>query len=174
MTNPNPNRQQIIEQLYTDPDIDKGISKMKPEDLQDDLRQEMFLVLCEMPEDKIIQMHRDGYLKFFLVRTMLNMMKSDRSTFYNQFRKVYTEWDATIEKKVEDEAVEFEEISNKLKKSLDVLHWYEQEIFRLYSENGKNILKLSRETKIPYRSLFKTVRKVRTYLKFKIRNHVND
>jgi hypothetical protein len=170
----NPNRQQIIELLYIDPDINKGIAKMKPEDLQDDLRQEMFLVLCEMPEQKLIQMHSDGYLKFFLVRTMLNMMKSDRSTFYNQFRKIYTEFDSTIEKGNEENSDEFEEISNKLKKSLDVLHWYEKEIFRLYSENGKNILKLSRETKIPYRSLFKTVRKVKTYLKYKIRNHAID
>lgn len=174
MTNPNPNRQQIIEQLYIDPDIGKGIAKMKPEDLQDDLRQEMFLVLCEMPEEKIVQMHRDGYLKFFLVRTMLNMMKSDRSTFYNQFRKVYTEWDSNVETKLKEDSEDFEEMSHKLTRSLDVLHWYEKEIFRLYSENGKNILKLSRETKIPYRSLFKTVRKVRTYLKYKIRNHVVD
>lgn len=166
-------RQQIIEKMYLDKDINQGISKMQPEDLQDDLRQEMFLVLCEMPEEKLLQMHRDGYLKFFVVRTMLNMAKSDRSTFYNTFRKVYTEFDSYHEKPEQPDQ-EFEELSSKLRKSLDVLHWYEKEIFRLYSENGKNILKLSRDTKIPYRSLFKTVRKVRTYLKFKIRNHAND
>lgn len=166
-------RQQIIEQLYLDKDIAQGIGKMQPADLQDDLRQEMFLVLCEMPEEKLMQMHTDGYLKFFLVRTMLNMMKSDRSTFYNKFRKIYTEVDDNIDK-AEEPDHDFEDLSRKLKKSLDVLHWYEKEIFRLYSENGKNILKLSRETKIPYRSLFKTVRKVRIYLKYKIRNHAND
>jgi hypothetical protein len=166
-------RQEIIKQLYLDKDIAQGISKMQPADLQDDLRQEMFLVLCEMPEAKLRQMYVDGYLKFFLVRTMLNMMKSDRSTFYNKFRKVFTEMDSNIER-VEEVDQDFEELSGKLRKSLDVLHWYEKEIFRLYSENGKNILKLSRETKIPYRSLFKTVRKVRIYLKYKIRNHAND
>jgi hypothetical protein len=166
-------RNQIIENLYLDKDIAQGIAKMQPADLQDDLRQEMFMVLCEMPEEKLLQMHSEGYLKFFLVRTMLNMMKSDRSTFYNKFRKIYSEVDGSIDK-AEEPDQDFEELSNKLKKSLDILHWYEKEIFRLYSENGKNILKLSRETKIPYRSLFKTVRKVRIYLKYKIRNHVHD
>lgn len=166
-------REKIIEQMYQDKDIAQGIAKMQPADLQDDLRQEMFLVLCEMPQEKLLQMHGDGYLKFFLVRTMLNMMKSDRSTFYNKFRKVFTEMNETNDK-AEEADHDFEELSGKLVKSLDILHWYEKEIFRLYSENGKNILKLSRETKIPYRSLFKTVRKVRIYLKYKIRNHVHD
>lgn len=166
-------RNEIIEQLYLDKDIAQGIAKMDPAYLQDDLRQEMFLVLCEMPEEKLMQMHLDGYLKFFLIRTMLNMMKSDRSTFYNKFRKVYTEVTSSCDV-AEEPDHDFEDLSKKLRKSLDILHWYEKEIFRLYSENGKNILKLSRETKIPYRSLFKTVRKVRIYLKYKIRNNAND
>jgi len=165
-------RNHIIEKLYLDKDIMQAISKMQPVDLQEDLRQEMFLVLCEMPEEKLLQMYNDGYLKFFLVRTMLNMIKSDRSTFHNKFRKVFEEVDKKVDKaEVIDQ--ELEKISVKLNSSINVLHWYEQEIFRLYSENGKNITKLSRQTRIPYRSLFKVIRKVRTYLKYKIRNHVN-
>lgn len=166
-------RESIITQLYLDKDISQAIGKMQPADLQEDLRQEMFLVLCEMPEEKLLQMYGDGYLKFFLVRTMLNMMKSDRSTFYNKFRKVYTEINESHDK-TELPDHDLEELSGKLVKSLNVLHWYEKEIFRLYSENGKNISELSRVTKIPYRSLFKTIRKVRIYLKYKIRNHAND
>lgn len=162
----------IISALYLDPDINQGIRKMQPVELQDDLRQEMFLVLCEMPEPKLLQMHSDGYLKFFLVRTMLNMVKSDRSTFYNTFRKIYIEIDESVDR-VEEGDHDLEELSKKLTRSLEVLHWYEKEIFKLYSQNGNNILKLSRDTKIPYRSLFKTIRKVKLFLKYKIRNHVH-
>ena len=43
----------------------------------------------------------------------------------------------------------------------------------IYSEN-KNLLAISRETKIPYRSLLKTIRKAKTLLKFKIRNNELD
>jgi len=77
----------IIAGLYTDKDIDNAIKKMQPFELQDDLRQEMFMVLCEMDEAKFMSMHNGGFLKFYLVRTMLSMIKSDRSTFFNKFRQ---------------------------------------------------------------------------------------
>ena len=47
----------IITGLYTDKDIDNAIKKMQPFELQDDLRQEMFMVLCEMDEVKFMSMH---------------------------------------------------------------------------------------------------------------------
>jgi len=77
----------IIQSLYTDKDIDNAIKKMQPIELQDDLRQEMFMVLCEMDEAKFMNMHTNGFIKFYLVRTMLSMIKSDRSTFFNKFRR---------------------------------------------------------------------------------------
>lgn len=146
---------------------------MQPEYLQDELRSEMFLVLCEMQEDRLLDMHQNGYLKFYLVRTMLSMIKSDRSNFYMKFRKGFTEIDVTHDKAdVEDDYSE--EINDKLNKSIEVLHWYEAQILKLYAENGQNILALSRETKIPYRSLMKTIKKAKTLLKYKIRNYALD
>lgn len=159
----------IISSLYLDQDINKAIKKMQPEDLQDDLRQEIFMVLCEMNDERLIDMHANGYLKYFLVRTMLNMMKSNRSGFYHTFRKTFVEYGDTNANTPDE--THNEDLMHKLTQSFKVLHWYEQEIFKLYSENGQNILKLSRDTKIPYRSLFKTIRKVKTLLKYKIRNH---
>ena len=64
---------------------------MNPEDIREDLKQEVFLVLCEMEEERLLQMYNDGYLKFFIVRTILNMVKSDRSNFARTFRQTYEE-----------------------------------------------------------------------------------
>lgn len=161
-------REQIITELYLSKDIGDAIGKMKPVELQDDLRQEVFLVLCEMEEDRLLQMFNDGYLKYFIVRTILNMAKSDRSNFSRTFRRVYEEVSDNYQVEVYDES-----ISDKLRKSMEVLHWYEKEIFRLYSESG-NLLQVSRDTGIPYRSLLKTVKKVKTLLKYKIRNYAHD
>ena len=161
-------RKQIITELYLSKDIGDAIGKMKPIELQDDLRQEVFLVLCEMEEDRLLQMFNDGYLKYFIVRTILNMAKSDRSNFSRTFRRVYEEVSDNYQVEVYDES-----ISDKLRKSMEVLHWYEKEIFRLYSESG-NLLQVSRDTGIPYRSLLKTVKKVKTLLKYKIRNYAHD
>ena len=161
------NRQNIISELYLSTDINNAIGKMQPYELQEDLKQEVFLVLCEMAEERLFQMYNDGYLKYFIVRTILNMAKSDRSNFAKQFRQVYQEIPVTYEQPKEDYD---ESIFDKLDKSLGILHWYEIGIMKLYAENGGNILELSRDTKIPYRSLLKTIRKVKNTLKYKIRN----
>lgn len=161
-------RNLIISEMYSSTDIKDAIGKMNPTDLQDDLRQEVFLVLCEMDEDKLLEMYDGGYLKYFIVRTILNMAKSDRSNFYKKFRQVYAEIPITYEQKKEDYN---EDLINKLEKGLGVLHWYEAELLKLYASNGKNLLAISRETKIPYRSLIKTIRKAKILMKYKIRNN---
>jgi len=162
------NKESIITQMYLDKDISQAIGKMQPVELQDDLRQEIFLVLCEMDNERLLGMWTSGYLKYFVVRTMLNMAKSDRSTFFNQFRRSFSEYCDNYERADETSEVH-EEMDSKLKKSMNELHWYEKNVFELYAENGKNILKLSRDTKIPYRSLFKTVTKVKKKLSTAVR-----
>lgn len=156
--------------MYNSPDINEAIGKMQPYELQDDLRQEVFLVLCEMNEEKLFEMYEQGYLKYFIVRTILNMAKSDRSNFYKKFRQLYQEIPLSYEVKKE----EYDEtLVEKLEEGMQVLHWYEAELLKLYAENGKNLLAISRDTKIPYRSLLKTIRKAKVLLKYKIRNNVD-
>lgn len=161
-------RELIIQEMYLSTDINDAIGKMNPIDLQDDLRQEVFLVLCEMDETKLFEMYEQGYLKYFIVRTILNMAKSDRSNFYKKFRHVYQEIPVHYEIQKEEYN---EDLINKLEKGLGVLHWYEAELLKLYASNGKNLLAISRETKIPYRSLIKTIRKAKILMKYKIRNN---
>jgi hypothetical protein len=140
---------------------------MQPYELQEDLKQEVFLVLCEMNEERLFQMYNDGYLKYFIVRTILNMAKSDRSNFARTFRRVYEPIEDIGSTEPYDES-----LTTKLYASMEILHWYEEQIFKLYAESG-NLLQVSRDTKIPYRSLLKTVKKVKTLLKYKIRNSEN-
>lgn len=156
-------RTKIIIQYYNDPDINAAIRKMKPEHLQDDLKAEIFVVICEMTDERLFDIHERGFLKFFIVRTMLNMIKSDRSTFFNKFRLMCNEINETNETNdvQDDEIVVGDVMAN--------LHWYEREIFKIYVEN-RNIMKIARETGIPYRSLIKTITKVREILKKQIRN----
>ena len=166
-------RDEIISKLYLDKDIDEAISRMDPPHLREDLKSEMFLVLCNMDESRLIDMHNNGYLKFYLVRTMLSMIKSDRSTFYTKYRRVHSEWTEKNDQ-IDDTDKSYDEIVVKLKKSMEVLHWYEKSLLEIYVDNGGNILKISRDTGIPYRSLMKTFKKIRTLLKYKIKNQNHD
>lgn len=157
-------KNEIIETLYNDPDVNQAIRKMQPVELQDELKQEMFVVLCEKDEQTIQKMYANGWIKFFLVRTMLNMVKSDRSTFFKKFRQVFSEY---VEKNtdIQHESVNFDETINK---AADCLQWYEREILKLYAEK-RNIVQLSKETKIPYRSLFKTINKAKDKMKIALK-----
>jgi DNA-directed RNA polymerase specialized sigma24 family protein len=161
-------KNKIISKLYNDQDIANAIAKMNPVELQDDLRQEMFLVLCEMDDTRLIEMHKNGFLKYYLVRTMLTMIKSDRSTFHNKFRRIFQE----IGCAVEDKPVPVDENNEALHVGIETvmkeLHWYENGIFKLYAEN-KNISELSRQTSIPYRSLSKTISDTRKKIKSKMK-----
>jgi DNA-directed RNA polymerase specialized sigma24 family protein len=152
--------------MYRDPDVAEAIGKMEPSDLRDDLRQEMFLVLAELDEERLLTMAREGWVKFFLVRTMLNMIKSDRSTFYNKFRRGFAELKETGDRY---EAEEGEEAAAYVRDAMKGLHWYEASLIELYAESGQNIAKISRETRIPYRSLFKTIGKVKETMRREIR-----
>jgi DNA-directed RNA polymerase specialized sigma24 family protein len=152
--------------MYEDPDIAMAIGKMDPPDLRDDLRQEIFLVLAEMNEALLIQRFNEGWLKYYIVRTMLNMIKSDRSTFYNRFRRGFEEL-GDIGERLQDEGQE--EAEKSIEGHLSALHWYERKLIEIYSENGRNVAKISRETGIPYRSLFKTIKKTKAILKAEIK-----
>ena len=68
-------KSKIIEQFWNSKEVDEAFNKMQPEELRYDLKAEVFLVLCEMDEEKLIGMYQRCELKFYIVRTMLNMIK---------------------------------------------------------------------------------------------------
>lgn len=154
-------RHEIIVQLWEDADIRQAIGKMQPVDLQDDLRQEMFVVLCSLQEDRFMEIYRNGALKYYLIRTMLNMIKSYRSTFYKKFREPFVELLENYSGHVEISAIFAEEQqTSNVVECVEALPWYDRELLKLYAED-KNIAKLSKDTRIPYRSLFKTITKAK-------------
>jgi hypothetical protein len=140
---------------------------MQPEELQYDLKAEVFLVLCEMNEEKLIGLYERNELKFYIVRIMLNMIKSDRSNFYKSYRN-YTEY---VDNDTED-IIDFDKLDlvNKLAKNFEGLHWYNATLLKLYAiDFKKNAKELSRKTGIPYGSIVRTINKTKKQMKTNIR-----
>jgi hypothetical protein len=160
-------KNKILAEYWTLKEVNDAFAKMHPEELQYDLKAEVFLVLCEMNEEKLIGMYERNELKFYIVRIMLNMIKSDRSNFYKSYRN-YTEY---VDNDTEAE-VNFDksDLVDKLEKNLEGLHWYNKEILKLYAiDFKKNAKELSRKTGIPYMSIVRTINKTKKQMKTNIR-----
>lgn len=83
-------RDKILSDLFTSKDFTSCISKMNPANLQDELKAEVALILCEMEDEKLIGMANRNELKFYTVRIILNLIQSSTSPFYKKFRSGFT------------------------------------------------------------------------------------
>lgn len=158
-------KNKIIEQFWNSKEVDEAFGKMHPKELQYDLKAEVFLVLCEMDEEKLIGLYQRCELKFYIVRTMLNMIKSDRSAFFKNYRNFndYTDTGKQTEPESSD-------LLDRMESKLEGLHWYHKEILKLYAiDFKKNAKELSRKTGIPYMSIIRTLSKTKKELKLKLK-----
>lgn len=80
-------RNEIIADLYNSREFKETILKMNPAHLQDDLKSEVMLILCEKEENEIISIYESGGLKYYTVRIILNLIQSSTSPFYKKFRQ---------------------------------------------------------------------------------------
>jgi hypothetical protein len=157
-------RNEILIEFWKSEEVNNAFSKMHPIELQDDLKAEVFLILCEMPEAKLIDLYDKKQLRFYLVRIMLNLIQSTDKKFYQKYRN-FTEL-VGYEKKDE----EYNEDIIKVNEHIENLYWYKQEIFRLYTfEFNKNARELSKNTGIHYMSIIRTLNQIKQELKKKIR-----
>ena len=157
-------KNKIIEQYWLNDEVNQAFAKMQPEELQYDLKVEVFMVLLEMDDEKLFGLYERNEIRFYIVRTMLNMIKSDRSQFWKKYRN-YTEYEDNEKAEVEQNSV-----IDIMENGIEKLHWYQKEILNLYTfEFNKNAKELSRKTGIPYMSIIRTLKQTKNELKKHIR-----
>ncbi len=157
-------RSDILVEFWNSQEVNDAISKMHPVELQEELKSELFLRIAEIPEEKLIDLYEKKQLRFYVVRIMLNLIRSTDHKFYKKFRN-FVEY-------VPIEIIEQEQtdVSSIVKEHYESLYWYEKEIFRLYTfEFNCNAKKLSIALGIPYISVVRTINKIKKELKSKIR-----
>lgn len=155
-------RNGIISELWSSSDLNEALKKMKPVEIQEDLKSELFLIICEIEESKLIDLYDKKQLKFYIVRIMLNLVQSSKNKFFKNYRNFekYNETEKPDETEQPIEVMEF----------IEGLYWYQKEILKLYTfDFNKNAKELSRQTGIPYMSLIRTLNQTKKELKKKIR-----
>lgn len=157
-------RNDILVEFWESKEVNAAIGKMHPVELQEDLKSELFLILAEMPEDKLKDLYKKQQLKFYIVRIMLNLVQSTDKKFYKKFRD-FVEY--IPQEKIEPEETD---LTKDVTEYFEQLYWYNKEILRLYTfEFDKNAKELSRKTGIPYMSIIRTLNQTKNQLKKAIR-----
>ena len=160
-------RNEIISTLYESKEIAQALRKMQPASLREELRQEMFMALCNISDEKFWGIYNNNGipgLKFWLVRTMLNMIYSTglNTPFFRHFRQKNEEFNVNHEvvnfDSLNEEIQERKELLfSKIEEGRKQLSWYENTLLETYMDLGFNQKELSRQTKIPYQSVIKTI-----------------
>lgn len=157
-------RNDILTELWNSKEVNDAIKKMHPKELQEDLKSEVFLILAELDEIKLIDLYEKKQIKFYMVRIMLNLVQSTDKKFYGKYRN-FVEY---VE--VEREDVKESDLTENITNVFEQLYWYQKEILRLYTyQFNKNAKELSRQTGIPYMSIIRTLNQIKKELKHQLR-----
>lgn len=164
-------RNEILIEFWESKEVNDAISKMHPAELRDDLKSEVFLILSEIDEIKLIDLYDRKILKFYVVRIMLNLVQSTDKKFYKKYRDFveynYDKDEVQDDSYTTDEIVIIENVNS----AIENLYWYDKELLRLYTfVFNKNARELSRQTGIPYMSIIRTLNQIKKHLKQKIKN----
>lgn len=172
-------KNQIISELYVSHEFNECISKMHPEDLRDDLRSEVILILLETPEERLKQIYQSGGLKFFAVRIILNQIQSVTSSFYKKYRQQMSELTDEVHDRVWREECGQDSIDDRLHRELteeraigiiDNLYWYDREIVKLYVDLG-SYREIEKVTGIKWQSCYDTVQSAIGQIRYQLRTN---
>jgi DNA-directed RNA polymerase specialized sigma24 family protein len=161
-------------QLYNSGELRKACLSIGGTDWADDLQQEILLVLFEKPEAKILDAHSKGYLRFYVVRIIMNFYSSKTTGFYSKYRHLdettpldFDIHDDTVPK--DDTAIEaLEAAIERMGQSTEFP--YDQKLLQLHLQL-KTKKKVSRATGIPYRTVCHNLDEIYKRLKDELTNH---
>jgi len=165
---------QYIEQIYNHKKIADLISKIKPDELQDDLRQEMALALLSLDCKKIIKLQNDNKLIDYALKMIWLMGTSSTSPFYTAFKKKkeinFDEYySINTTNNISDVSYKLANkiLKDKIDKGPNDAH--ESIIFNKYVEFNSSV-KVAEYFKIPKSHVFAVVKKTKQELKKALNN----
>jgi len=167
------NCNEYIEKIYLHPAIEELIGKIKPIEIQDDLRQELAIALYEYDCNKLIEMSNRNELIYFALRIVLNMAKGTSNDFYRKFRKQLSD-DQLQEYLTKNHAINFRsvDIAQKLldkKLTENSISAHESIIFSKYVELG-SMGEVAKFYSIPKAHIFQVI----TNIKKQLKNQINE
>lgn len=146
---------EILTEIYVSDEIADVIKRLRPENLQEDIKQHVFLELFTMDEAALMDMNNRGKLKHYIVKMIYNTARWTKSSFKKQFgQETPTESFIDVEDQVEE----------KIELPIDELYWYKAEMLKLYAKHG-TYQRVAEITGINISSIFQTVKQAKAEIK---------
>jgi len=168
----------VITELYTSGEIRKACLTITGGDpLWRDLEQETVLILLEKDPDKIMQTFNAGYLKFYVVRLIINLYRGKNNQFAHKYRQHDT--NAEVSADLPADQSEYNALMDDLWAiaQTEMDSWakggafpYDKTLLHEYMQTF-NMKRLSRETNIPYRSIIFSIEKSKERIKAALETH---
>lgn len=164
-----------IEEIYKHPAFNSLISKIKPIELQDELRQEVAVILLQKECEQIERLYHDNELLQYSLKIIWNLGTSKTTRFYRMFKKNYyenlSEYLETLKGTELVTDLQIRKVNNildeKLNKNANDAH--ESMIFRKYVELNSGE-KVAEFFGIPAIHCYEVIRKTKKELIKAIRN----
>lgn len=134
--------------------------------LAEDITQEMYIKIQLKLEDGLNILYEEDEINYYYIfktlRTLFLDLKRKGKNIYRMDIEHVAE--NVINKKRNNEQVNYEEKYEIIINELDKMYWYDKKVYELI-DAGESIASLSRKSGIPYYSLYNTYKKVRHKLK---------
>jgi hypothetical protein len=159
---------EIIIELYNDKRINDLIGKIKPTELQDDLKQELMLVLLDINCSKLKELKQSNSLLHYVIRIITNMAFSNNSPFFYKYKKSDTQKAMDFLRSlggvypIHLADIAKDELQKKLLSNANEAH--ESMIFTKYVEI-RNCQKVADYFGVPHKHVFDVVKKTKNHLK---------
>lgn len=140
----------ILAELFNSCHLNKMLKKFDAGAGQEDLKSELFLALCQQPDEKITTLHSNNQLLFFATGIVQRMIFQKNSKFTRTYRKANSEFNECIEITQEQYDHERDVKESELADKIDELHWVENAMMRIYLKEG-SMMKACKKVGISWR-----------------------
>ncbi len=158
-------KNQILTEFYNSANLCKMLAKFDAGAGQQDLKSELFLVLCSQPEEKIQDLHCNNQLIYFATGIVQRMIFQKSGKFNRTYRKTNVEFNDELDTSTEDYDTERDQKETKVKDSIEKdLHWVESSMLSIYLEKG-SIYRAAKATGISQDQVGRILKNARRKLK---------
>lgn len=137
-----PTKKELLTCLYNSKKLNDSIRNLAKKnhvgkELMEELKSELFLILCEKQEQDLIEIYTNGYFDYFVIKILTNLIKGVRNKFHRTVRLEIQNRSNSEgfdpEDKEDANCYDAHEVAKLFENSLN---WFQKEVVSLYIEHG--------------------------------------